>query len=157
MPRVIQQPLTPSTPSCLTSLPIGRQPDNLVRKLMIDTFIKIGRLSHFYRVLSYFPSFMERYQEAYNVIVRADSGHVPWRYYIGIMVNFLIKSGQFLVVFFSFFCEFLWRVFFQAASQHKCQYVVSKLTDDFLINGGNIDWLQGLFITHNQKFVTWLH
>jgi sestrin len=40
--------------------------------------------------------------------------------------------------------NFIIREFIQAASQHKCQYIVSKLTDDFLINGGNIDWLQGL-------------
>jgi len=121
IPRIIQQPLTPSTPLYPTSpaiLPVGRQPDELTRKLMIDTFINIGRLSHFYRVLSYFPSFMEKYQLSYNSIVRHQSGplHVRWRLYIGMM----------------------------AASQHKCQYVVSKLTDEFILAGGNIDWLQGL-------------
>ncbi|EXX67033.1 PA26-domain-containing protein [Rhizophagus irregularis] len=122
IPRVIQQPLTPATPLYPTSppsLPIGRQPDDLVRKLMIDTFIKSARLSHFYRILAYFPSFMERYQESYDVIIRdPNNGPVPlsWRFYIGIM----------------------------AASQFKCQYIVSILTNDFLMYGGNIDWLQGL-------------
>src|SRR5436305_8657 len=60
IPRVIQ-PLTPSTPLYPTSpviVPLGRQPDDLTRNLMINTFIDIGRLSHFYRILAYFPSFM---------------------------------------------------------------------------------------------------
>jgi len=86
---------------------------------MINTFIDLARLSHFYRILAYFPSFMEKYQVSYKIIVKDPStGSVPlsWRFYIGIM----------------------------AASQFKCQYVVSKLTNDFLMYGGNIDWLQGL-------------
>ncbi|GES88938.1 sestrin-1 isoform X2 [Rhizophagus clarus] len=121
IPRAVQQPLTPATPLYPSppSLVVGRQPDDVVRKLMIDTFIKFARLSHFYRVLAYFPNFMEKYQESYKLIVRdPDNGPVPlsWRFYIGIM----------------------------AASQFKCQYIVSKLTNDFLMYGGNIDWLQGL-------------
>lgn len=125
IPRIIQQPLTPITPLFINPpdlTPTGKQPDELIRKLMVDTFINLGRLSHFYRVLAYFPSFMEKYQKSYNTIVRAPigspGGPVPtsWRFYIGMM----------------------------AASQHKCRYIVSKLTDDFLIHGGNIDWLQGL-------------
>ncbi|RIA99103.1 PA26 p53-induced protein [Glomus cerebriforme] len=121
LPRIIQQPLTPSTPLCLASppsSPVGRQPDEIIRKMLINTFSRLGRISHFYRVLAYFPSFMERYQESYNSIVRSPNGPISlnWRFYIGIM----------------------------AASQYKCQYVVSKLTDDFLSHGGNRDWLQGL-------------
>jgi len=74
-------------------LPTGKQPDELIRKLMVDTFISLGRLSHFYRVLAYFPSFMEKYQKSYNTIVRAPiggpGGPVPtsWRFYIGMMVS----------------------------------------------------------------------
>ncbi|CAI2173427.1 6145_t:CDS:2 [Funneliformis geosporum] len=110
------QPLTSSTPSW--PLPKGRQPDPLVKNLLSDTFINLGRLSHFYRVLAYFPGFMEKYQTSYNIIVKGPIGPVPisWRFYIGIM----------------------------AASQHKCQYIVSKLTSDFLINGGDANWLLGL-------------
>ncbi len=69
-----------------------RQPHDLVKNLMVDTFMNLGRLSHYYRVLAYFPGFMEKYQISYNMIVRG-SGPVPlnWRYYIGIMVSFLIK------------------------------------------------------------------
>jgi hypothetical protein len=95
IPRVIQQ-ITPSTPLYPTSpaiVPLGRQPEELTRKLMIDTFIDIGRLSHFYRVLAYFPSFMEKYQKSYNSIIRNHSNPGPlpvsWRFYIGIMVSFL--------------------------------------------------------------------
>lgn len=104
IPRVIQQPLTPATPLYPTSppsLPVGRQPDDLVRKLMIDTFIKLARLSHFYRILAYFPSFMERYQESYDIIVRdPNNGPVPlsWRFYIGIMVSYIIKFSLFFLI-----------------------------------------------------------
>ncbi|CAG8505229.1 16231_t:CDS:2 [Funneliformis caledonium] len=110
------QPITSSTP--LWPLPKGRQPDPLVKNLLSDTFVNLGRLSHYYRVLAYFPGFMEKYQASYNIIVKGPIGPVPisWRFYIGIM----------------------------AASQHKCQYIVSKLTSDFLINGGDANWLLGL-------------
>jgi hypothetical protein len=98
VPRVIQQPLTPSTPLFPTSpaiSPVGRQPDELTRMLMIDTFVDLGRISHLYRVLAYFPSFMEKFQKSYNSIIR-NSGplHMSWRLYIGMMVSFLIKSGK---------------------------------------------------------------
>jgi hypothetical protein len=98
LPRIIQQPLTPLTPLYSINppnLPVGKQPDELVKSLMVNTFNKIGRLSHYYRVLSYFPSFMEKYQDSYNTIVRAPTGGpVPmnWRFYIGMMVS-PIKSA----------------------------------------------------------------
>ena len=93
VPRIIQQPLTPLTPlfsAHSPKMPIGKQPDELIKKLMVDAFVKIGRLSHFYRILAYFPSFMEKYQKSYNTFVRVPNiGPMPlsYRYYIGIMVS----------------------------------------------------------------------
>ncbi|KAI8051522.1 PA26 p53-induced protein-domain-containing protein [Syncephalis plumigaleata] len=69
-----------------------------IRRLIVDTFLTYGRLSHTFRLLSFFPGYMERFHKAYSTIVRHPSGPLPrsWRYYIGIM----------------------------AAAQHSCQYLI---------------------------------
>nr|CAG8561844.1 5382_t:CDS:2 [Entrophospora candida] len=101
----------------ITSSIAVKQPDDLTRKLLVTTFVKIGRLSHFYRVLSYFPSFMEKFQRTYNEIIRNSTVlQKEWKFYIGIM----------------------------AASQHKCQYLVSLLRNEYLIIGGDPKWLESL-------------
>ncbi|RHZ75815.1 hypothetical protein Glove_209g126 [Diversispora epigaea] len=110
----VSQP-TPSPTNTPTI--VGQQPDDLIRELMIKTFIRIGRLSHYYRVLSYFPRFMEKYQNSYSAIVESPGPlRRSDRYYIGIM----------------------------AASQHKSQYLISKLKNYFLLHGGDAEWLEGL-------------
>jgi len=101
----------------ITSSIAVKQPDDLTRKLLVTTFMRIGRLSHFYRVLSYFPSFMEKFQRTYNEIVRNTTVlQKEWKFYIGIM----------------------------AASQHKCQYLVSLLRNEYLTIGGDPKWLESL-------------
>ncbi|RIB01199.1 Sestrin [Gigaspora rosea] len=97
---------------------IGRQPDEPVKRLIIETFASTGRISHLYRILSYFPSFMEKYQESFYKIVEDVSGPVKVveRLYIAIM----------------------------AASQHKCQYLVSLFKHDFINQNGDTRWLEGL-------------
>lgn len=75
------------SPSENATIIVGRQPDELVQKLMIKTFIDTGRLSHYYRVLSYFPGFMEKYQRSFSEIVKVRGPlGISERYYIGIMV-----------------------------------------------------------------------
>ncbi|CAG8460213.1 1794_t:CDS:2 [Diversispora eburnea] len=97
---------------------VGRQPDASARELMINTFIDKGRLSHYYRILSYFPSFMKMYQSSFSAIIESTGGPLRKsdRYYIAIM----------------------------AVSQHKSQYLISKLKNEFLLHGGEAKWLDGL-------------
>ncbi|CAG8483211.1 10860_t:CDS:2 [Acaulospora morrowiae] len=101
-----------------SSEPIGIVPDVDVQNLMIENFIDIGRLSNHFRVLFYFPAFAKSYMNSYKGLVRFHEGalSIPETYYFGIM----------------------------AASQHKCQYLVSHLTNEYLIAGGNPSWLDGL-------------
>ncbi|CAG8477324.1 785_t:CDS:2 [Gigaspora margarita] len=103
---------------------IGRQPDEPVKRLILETFASTGRISHLYRILSYFPSFMEKYQESFYKIVEDVSGPVKVveRLYIGIM----------------------------AASQHKCQYLVSLFKHDFINQNGDTRWLEGLQYTSEK-------
>ncbi|CAG8510193.1 15549_t:CDS:2 [Dentiscutata heterogama] len=97
---------------------VGRQPDEPVRRLILETFSSVGRISHLHRILSYFPNFMEKYQASFCKIVEDVSGpvKVDERLYIGIM----------------------------AASQHKCQYLVSLFKHDFINQNGDARWLEGL-------------
>ncbi|RKP25754.1 Sestrin, partial [Syncephalis pseudoplumigaleata] len=89
-----------------------------IRRLIVDTFLTYGRISHNFRVLSFFPGYMERFHKFYSAIVRNPSGPLPqtWRYYIGIM----------------------------AAAQHSCQYLVSLLQLEFLQAGGDPAWIDGI-------------
>ncbi|CAG8482826.1 9021_t:CDS:2 [Cetraspora pellucida] len=84
---------------------IGRQPEEPVKRLILETFARDGRISHLYRIFSYFPTFTEKYQASFRKIVE-DMG--------------------------------------PAASQHKCQYLVSLFKHDFINQNGDARWLEGL-------------
>ncbi|RKP08036.1 PA26 p53-induced protein-domain-containing protein, partial [Thamnocephalis sphaerospora] len=89
-----------------------------IRRLIVDIFMSYGKLSHAFRLLTFFPGYMERFHRGYSAVVRDTVGPLPrpWRYYIGIM----------------------------AAAQHSSQYLVSSLRLEFLHSGGDPTWLHGL-------------
>jgi hypothetical protein len=89
----------------------------LARRVMESGFISNGRFSNVFRLMIYFPSFLERFFATFNRTMRLP-GPLPrhWRNYIAIM----------------------------GACQHKCQYLVSLQRQEFLQNGGDPNWLQGL-------------
>lgn len=95
----------------------GDDYDATTKHMMAKSFIANGRFSHVYRLMIYFPSYMQRHAQTFNQVMRYQ-GPLPrsWRNYIAIM----------------------------AASQHSCQYLVSLQTSEFLQNGGDASWLQGL-------------
>lgn len=84
---------------------------------MTRCFVLNGRLSHVYRLMAYFPSYLEAFMQTFNQVLRLPAP-LPraWRNYIAIM----------------------------AASQHHCQYLVSLQEMEFLHNGGDDLWLRGL-------------
>ncbi|CAG8707500.1 14589_t:CDS:2 [Acaulospora morrowiae] len=96
----------------------GIIPDVDVRDSMVKTFVETGRLNNYDQVLSYFPTFTLKFQNAYKELTKSHNGVHPesLRYYIGIM----------------------------AASQHRCQYLVSHLKNEYLAANGDPEWLKGL-------------
>ncbi|CAG8446448.1 10845_t:CDS:2 [Acaulospora colombiana] len=97
---------------------IGIVPDESVQHLMLDSFINSGRIHNYYQILFQFPKFAEKYKAANTKLMKADPCVLPkhYKYYIGIM----------------------------AASQHKCQCLVSHLRNEFLFFRGDPEWLKGL-------------
>ncbi|KAI8987208.1 PA26 p53-induced protein-domain-containing protein [Pilobolus umbonatus] len=96
----------------------GRPSDEYVRQMTIRNFIDEGRLGNIFRILSFFPTFLEIYHATFHKIMKTPMGplHRTWKSYIGIMV----------------------------AAEQKCQYLVSIMKLDFLHNGGDPKWLKGL-------------
>ncbi|KAI9596443.1 Sestrin [Syncephalis fuscata] len=86
-----------------------------IRRLIVDTFMTYGRFSHSFRVLTFFPGYMERFHKAYSTIVRNPSGHCH-------------DHGAITL----------------AAAQHSCQYLVSLLRLEFLQAGGDPTWINGI-------------
>ncbi|KAI9280371.1 PA26 p53-induced protein-domain-containing protein [Sporodiniella umbellata] len=96
----------------------GRPSDEYVRQMMIKTFTEEGRLLNLQRILSFFPSFFEIHHLAFTKMTKAPLGplHRTWKTYLALMV---------------------------AASQ-RCQYLVSVFQSEFLLVGGDPDWLRGI-------------
>lgn len=92
--------------------------------MMIKTFTDEGRLSNLYRILSFFPTFVEIYHITYTKILKAPIGplHRTWKAYLALMV----------------------------ASEQRCQYLVSVIKLDFLYNGGDPNWLLNLDYVPNK-------
>ncbi|KAI9468257.1 MAG: PA26 p53-induced protein-domain-containing protein [Benjaminiella poitrasii] len=125
-------PLTPTTPTTITTATTkddndftgGRCSDEYVRQMMIKTFLDEGRLTNSFRILTFFPTFLEIYHITFTKIIKQPIGPLKrtWKAYLGIMV----------------------------ASEQRCQYLVSAMKIDFLYNGGGPDWLLGLDYVPNK-------
>ncbi|EGC32293.1 hypothetical protein DICPUDRAFT_98918 [Dictyostelium purpureum] len=100
-----------------SQLPQLNTDDELTRKLFQDVFLQQGRVNHLIRTLGWHPQYLEKFLLAYNTIMR-DPGPLPfhWRNYIGILT----------------------------AARYKCSYIISLQEHEFLLNGGDSRWLQGI-------------
>ncbi|KAF9352193.1 hypothetical protein BGX34_000128 [Mortierella sp. NVP85] len=109
-------------PSTSRILPpsVGSVPDEMTKQVMTRTFQTYGRISNLFRVLAYFPAFWEKFEHSQTCMMNGP-GPIPrpWRCYLAIM----------------------------AASQYNCQYMVSMMKLDYLTNGGDPTWLNGLQFT----------
>lgn len=85
--------------------------------LFIDAFLQNNRLDHVSRVMSSHPSYLEHFLKTQNFILRGD-GPLPYdyRHLIAIM----------------------------AAGRHQCSYLINLQKSEFLHQGGDPSWLQGL-------------
>jgi len=91
--------------------------DSPLRQIFMDLFLQTGRVSHLNRVLLLHQSYFEKYYAGYAFIMR-DIGPLPlyWRNYIAIL----------------------------AASRHDCKWLVNMQETEFILNGGDPNWLQGI-------------
>ncbi|CAB0033965.1 unnamed protein product [Trichogramma brassicae] len=85
--------------------------------LLMDAFLQNNRLDHVSRVMSSHPTYLEHFLRTQNFITRGD-GPLPYdyRHLIAIM----------------------------AAGRHQCSYLINLQKTEFLHQGGNENWLQGL-------------
>jgi sestrin len=87
------------------------------RRIFVDMFTISGRVAHVSRVISLHPGFFDCYFSTLSFVMREPGPlQISWRWYIALL----------------------------AASQYQCVQLVNRLEQDFLANGGNPDWLQGI-------------
>eukprot|EP01114_Cavostelium_apophysatum_P012588 TRINITY_DN2853_c0_g1_i3.p1 TRINITY_DN2853_c0_g1~~TRINITY_DN2853_c0_g1_i3.p1 ORF type:complete len:370 (-),score=89.81 TRINITY_DN2853_c0_g1_i3:57-1166(-) len=99
------------------------------RKIFVELFLQTGRVSHLYRLMAVHPSYFETFWSTFNFIM-TEPGPLPviWRNYIAIL----------------------------ASAQHKCQWLVNHQEQEFLLNGGDVTWLEGIECENIPKKLTHL-
>ncbi|XP_014204153.1 sestrin-3 [Copidosoma floridanum] len=103
-------------------VPASEMPDldNLDEKthmLLMEAFMQNNRLDHVVRVVCTHPTYLEQFLRTQNFILRGD-GPLPYdyRHLIAIM----------------------------ASARHQCSYLINLQKSEFLRQGGDESWLQGL-------------
>eukprot|EP01138_Halocafeteria_seosinensis_P016342 gb/GECG01016673.1/.p1 GENE.gb/GECG01016673.1/~~gb/GECG01016673.1/.p1 ORF type:complete len:733 (+),score=88.35 gb/GECG01016673.1/:1-2199(+) len=94
-----------------------RTEDRMVHQLYVKSYLTFGRVSHYEQLLSFHKSYLERWINILNALMRQD-GPLPrsWRHYIAAM----------------------------AGSRFHCAYVVNRQRQLFVAEGGDPTWLSGL-------------
>ncbi|KAL7750450.1 hypothetical protein RI367_004224 [Sorochytrium milnesiophthora] len=89
-----------------------------ITEMMSTIFNTTGRFTNLQWLLAYFPVYLRKNWPMFKHVLMGLSGPLPrvWRLYIGIM----------------------------AAAQYQCQVLVSYLSQEFLLAGGEVAWLDGL-------------
>ncbi|XP_064629105.1 sestrin-1-like isoform X2 [Lineus longissimus] len=109
--------------SCLKTINelFGVQPvdcdDEETQSLFVDAFLQNNRLEHMVQVMGYHPEYLDCFLRTQHYMLRGD-GPLPYEYrhYIAIL----------------------------AAARHQCSYLVKLHTTEFLLQGGDPQWLKGL-------------
>ncbi|KAH1002887.1 hypothetical protein HUJ04_008921 [Dendroctonus ponderosae] len=129
-----QEGLDPDPESYFVKIPVARQQvggdptegalmghaptqsDN-THTLFVDAFLQNNRLDHVSQVMGYHSSYLEQFLKTQNYILRGD-GPLPfdYRHFIAIM----------------------------AAGRHQCSYLIALQKQEFLLQGGDQNWLRGL-------------
>ncbi|XP_066598059.1 uncharacterized protein Sesn [Prorops nasuta] len=100
-----------------SELPDLNSLDEKTHMLLMDAFLQNNRLDHVSRVMSSHPTYLEHFLRTQHFILRGD-GPLPYdyRHLIAIM----------------------------AAGRHQCSYLINLQKGEFLLQGGDSLWLQGL-------------
>ncbi|XP_020293093.1 sestrin-1 isoform X2 [Pseudomyrmex gracilis] len=101
----------------LSELPDLNNLDEKTHMLLMDAFLQNNRLDHVSRVMASHPKYLEHFLRTQQFILRGD-GPLPYdyRHLIAIM----------------------------AAGRHQCSYLINLQKGEFLYQGGDPLWLQGL-------------
>ncbi|XP_066250679.1 sestrin homolog [Euwallacea similis] len=107
----------PSSFVQFSELPFMGTCDEKTHTLFVDAFLQNNRLDHVSQVMGYHPSYLEQFLKTQHFILRGD-GPLPfdYRHYIAIM----------------------------AAGRHQCSYMIALQKHEFLLQGGDQNWLRGL-------------
>lgn len=91
--------------------------DEQTQMLFIDAFIQNNRLDNVTQMMGYHPHYLDCFLRTQQYLLRGD-GPLPYHYrhYIAIM----------------------------AAGRHQCSYLVNLHTQEFILAGGDINWLNGV-------------
>ena len=69
---------------------VGCVPDEATKQIMTQTFLNYGRASNLFRIMAFFPSFWEKFEQSQSCMMNGP-GPIPkpWRCYVAIMVSAL--------------------------------------------------------------------
>lgn len=90
---------------------------NDTHMFFIDAFLQNNRLDHITQEMGYHPTYLDIFLRTQHFILRGD-GPLPYdyRHFIAIM----------------------------AAGRHQCSYLINQQKQEFLLQGGDHNWLRGL-------------
>ncbi|KAK7486619.1 hypothetical protein BaRGS_00022144, partial [Batillaria attramentaria] len=91
--------------------------DEQTQMVFLASFLQNNRLEHVHQVMGYHPAYVEAFVKTQHFLLRED-GPLPfhYRHFIAIM----------------------------AAARHHCTYLVRLHAQEFLVQGGDTEWLRGL-------------
>jgi len=101
-------------PPC--ELPLLTKDEDTSRMLQ-ELFLARGRISHLNRVMSYYSTYMGKFEAVYELMMNGGGPlPKPWRHYLAIL----------------------------GASRHNCRYLVVNQEVEFFQSGGDRVWLEGI-------------
>lgn len=135
--------------------------------VFLASFLQNNRLEHIHQVMGYHPAYLEAFLKTQHYLMRED-GPLPFahRQYIAIMVrnhHLPLLEKQFhtvwsrsllndvTILYVKHVCCYNLKNFLffyilcvtQAAARHQCVYLVRLHAQEFLIQGGDPEWLRG--------------
>lgn len=99
-------------------VPVDTEDDEFqAQSLFVDAFLHNNRLEHLIQLMGYHPKYLDCFLKTQQYILRGDGPlPTPYRHYIAIM----------------------------AAGRHQCSYLINIQRTEFLLQGGDEKWLNGL-------------
>ncbi|KAE9039435.1 hypothetical protein PR003_g9171 [Phytophthora rubi] len=96
---------------------VDAEDDDALRTLFQESFLRTGRVTHLMQVLAWHPSYLELFDRSLASTMTRD-GTLPlqWRSYIAVM----------------------------GASELRCHYLADLQQYNFVVNGGDCEWIKGL-------------
>ncbi|CAH0480610.1 unnamed protein product [Peronospora belbahrii] len=96
---------------------VPRVDEEALRSLFQDSFLRTGRVTHLMQILAWHPSYLKLFDRSLAATMTRD-GTLPlhWRSYIAVM----------------------------GASELRCHYLADLQQYNFVVNGGDGEWIKGL-------------